>query len=110
MNKLVGTKPNGDAFLVLILEPGNLHKLKNHQALFLRVEDMFPDGIPKRLEIDVFYSETPVKDLTELKALAEVAMDEAIPSDLFIRQFPEVKQATTGGQAGMAALKTEKEN
>jgi hypothetical protein len=37
---------------------------------------MFPDGVPQRLELGIFYSETPVADARALRDLAEVSLDE----------------------------------
>jgi hypothetical protein len=76
MNQIVGTKTNGSKFLALILEPGNIHKLQQQQTISLRIEDLFPEGIPKRLELAILYSETPVVDARELAGMAEVVMDE----------------------------------
>lgn len=80
MNQLVGEKENGSKFLGLILEPGNLHRLQQGEPITLRVEDMFPNGVPRRLELAIFYSETPVGDARELTKMAEVTLDERTPA------------------------------
>lgn len=80
MNQLVGTKENGTKFLVLVLEPGNIHKLQQKQPISIRIEDMFPDGIPKRLELGIFYSETPIADARQLSQMADVTLDERTPT------------------------------
>jgi hypothetical protein len=79
MNQIVGTKQDGKKFLALVLEPGNLHRLKQDRPIRLRVEDLFPDGIPQQLELTIFYSETPVADAKELANMSEVVLDERTP-------------------------------
>jgi hypothetical protein len=76
MNQFVGKKPDGTPFLALVLEPGNLHKLQAGQPIALRVQDLFPDGIPKRLELMIDFSETPVADAREFAKEADVSLDE----------------------------------
>ena len=76
MNQLVGKKPDGTPFLVLALEPGNIQRLQERRPIVLHVEDLFPDGIPKRLELAIWYSETPVEDAKALREHAEVVVDE----------------------------------
>jgi len=76
MNQLVGIKKNGVKFLALVLEPGNLHRLQKREPITVRVEDLFPDGIPRQLEVAIFYSETPIADARYLAKMAEVAFDE----------------------------------
>lgn len=73
---MVGKKDNGGSFIALALEPGNLHRLRQSQPILLRIEDQFPDGIPKRLELMIAYSETPVMDARKLAQHAEVVLDE----------------------------------
>jgi|SRR5215467_3678392 len=79
MNQIVGKKDNGSSFLALVLEPGNLHKLRQGKPILVRIEDSFPDGIPSRLELALFHSETPVRDAQELRKMAEVTIDERTP-------------------------------
>jgi len=76
MNQLVGKTLDGTPFLLLVLEPGNLHKLKVGEPIKVRIEDLFPDGIPKRLELGIWYSETPVADARAYAKHAEVVLDE----------------------------------
>jgi hypothetical protein len=76
VNQIVGKKENGSQFVALVLEPGNLHLLQQKRPIKLRIEDMFPDGIPKRLELAIYYSETPIADAREFASMAEVALDE----------------------------------
>jgi Zn ribbon nucleic-acid-binding protein len=79
MNQLVGKKDDGCPFLLLILEPGNLHRLQQHDPIVLRVQDLFPEGIPKRLELSLGYSETPVADSRALAKMAVQTFDERTP-------------------------------
>ena len=76
MKQLVGTKTDGTPFVGLILEPGNLHRLRRKQPILLHIEDFFPDGIPKRLELLISFSETPIADAAALKDFADVVFDE----------------------------------
>jgi len=76
MNQIVGKRADGTPFVALVLEPGNLHRLKRDQPISLRMEDLFINGIPQRLELIIGYSETPVSDARELRKNTEVALDE----------------------------------
>ncbi len=82
MNKIAGKKPDGTPFLALVLEPGNLLKLQRQpsQPISLRIDEMFPEGVPKKLELDILYSETPVADARELAGMADYAFDERTPA------------------------------
>ena len=75
MNQFVG-KRSGRHFLELRLEPGNLERLKAGDPILKRIEDMFPDGIPERLDLYISFSETPIADARELEKHAEVTLDE----------------------------------
>lgn len=79
MNQLVGKTKDGSPFLALVLEPGNLHRLQRNEPIRVRVQDHFPDGIPKRLDLLIDYSETPVADAREFAQAAEIAFDERTP-------------------------------
>jgi hypothetical protein len=79
MNQIVGSKEDGSKFLALVLEPGNLHRLRLGQPVVLRVEDLFPEGTPKKLELALFFSETPISDARELAGMADVVLDERTP-------------------------------
>jgi hypothetical protein len=76
MNQIVGKKDDGCPFLLVVLEPGNLHRLQRNDPITVRVEDWFPEGIPKRLELCIAYSETPVADSRALPKMADVTLDE----------------------------------
>lgn len=81
MNQLVGKKEDGTPFVALVLEPGNLHKLRQGQPIVVHVEDFFPNGIPKKLELAIMHSETPIADARALAKTAEYVADErsAVP-------------------------------
>ena len=79
MNAAAGKKTDGSSFLALILEPGNLHRLKSDQPISVRVEDYFPDGIPRRLQLIIGHSGTPISDARKLAETAEVTLDERTP-------------------------------
>lgn len=92
MNTLVGNRNDGTPFLVLVLEPGNLERLRQGAPIFQRVEDYFPDGIPRRLQLIIGFSETPVADAREFAGLTEVFLDERAPRTKQIRPHcPECK-------------------
>lgn len=76
MNQIVGKLENGTPFLALALEPGNLHKLRQGSPITLHIEDFFPDGIPKKLELSIFHSETPLADARALAKMADLVLDE----------------------------------
>jgi hypothetical protein len=76
MNQLTGTKPDGGSFVALVLEPGNIARLRNGNPVLVRIESLFPDGIPKRLEVTIHYSDTPVADARRLSGMADVFLDE----------------------------------
>ena len=76
MNQLVGRQENGRTFLALILEPGNLKRLKDGDPIKLRIEDLFSDGIPKQLDLLIGFSDTPIADAREFAASANVVLDE----------------------------------
>ena len=79
MNQIVGKKNDGTPYLALILEPGNLHRLQRREPILLHVEDLFPDGVPRRLELLISFSETPVADARELAKESDVSVDERTP-------------------------------
>ncbi len=81
MNHLVGKDGDGKPFMLLVLEPGNLHKLREGKPIRLRVEDMFPDGIPKTLRLDILFSETPIADSREIAKMSDVVFDERTPAN-----------------------------
>lgn len=76
MNQFAGKRADGRSFLSLVLEPGNIRRLQQGQPIMLQVEALFPQGIPKALELAIHYSETPVADARYLAKVAEVTLDE----------------------------------
>jgi hypothetical protein len=80
MNKVAGKKDDGTPFLVLLLEPGNVFRLKRGEPITLRVGDMFPNGVvPESLELWIHYSTTPVSDFARFSEHAKMATDERTP-------------------------------
>lgn len=65
--------------MMLVLEPANLHRLKNGDPVLVHVEDFFPDGIPATLELMVAYSETPHADAKEFVKMSKMTLDEKTP-------------------------------
>jgi len=76
VNQIVGRKSDGTPFLLLCLEPGNLHRLQQNRPIEIQVHSLFPDGVPKRLELVILYSDTPIRDAQDLAALANITVDE----------------------------------
>ena len=66
MNTLIGKKQDGSRFVALVLGPADIAQLQQHDPIIVKVEEMFPDGVPKGLELAVFYNETPVTNSAEL--------------------------------------------
>lgn len=101
MNQLVGKDDQGNPVLVLILEPGNVHKIVNeNNPIGLQVESLFPNGIPRKLRLVIAHSETPVADAKGLRELADVALDERMPrSKAKVPHCPECR--TTIEQLGL---------
>lgn len=92
MNQFVGIKNDGTPFLALVLEPGNLTRLQEAKPIRLRVDDLFPNGIPGRLELLISFTETPVADARELAKLSDVVLDERTPRSKETRPHcPECK-------------------
>jgi Zn ribbon nucleic-acid-binding protein len=80
VNQLVGRDNDGTPVLILVLEPGNIHRIVSEaNPIDLRVESMFPDGIPRKLRLVVAHSETPVADARAFAGMADVALDERTP-------------------------------
>jgi hypothetical protein len=48
MNQIVVDKPDGGKALVLILEPANVHEIKQGHPVHVHIDDFFPGGLPKR--------------------------------------------------------------
>lgn len=76
MNQFVAKDKNGRAVLGLILEPGNIERLGKGDAIRVHADDFFPDGIPRALDIVIFYSETPIADARKMASMADVVLDE----------------------------------
>lgn len=83
MNHLAGRKEDGSRFYAMVLEPGNLKRLKEGKPIRVRVEDMFTD-LPQdfRCEIVIAFSETPVSDAREFAKEADMAFDERTAKSL----------------------------
>jgi len=45
-----------------------------------RIEDWYPDGIPRKLELLIFWSDTPVHDAKEFSKMAQMSFDERAPA------------------------------
>jgi hypothetical protein len=77
MNQLVGKSADGTPVLCFILEPANIHRMvRERNPIDVRIESLFPEGIPRKLELVIAYSETPVADWKDMEKRAEVALDE----------------------------------
>jgi hypothetical protein len=70
MNKIVGDGKNGK-FLLCILEPGNLERLKEGKPIEFNTRDLFPRGLPAQMSIAIAFSETPVADAREIAKMVE---------------------------------------
>jgi hypothetical protein len=79
MNQIVGKQANGRDYVALVLEPGNLHRLQKKQPITVRIEDLFPAGIPRKLTVLISFSATPQADAKRLRETAEVTFDERTP-------------------------------
>jgi hypothetical protein len=83
MNKLYLSNNEG-AVLALILEPGNIHKLTTERKpIEIKLhEGPWKQGIPPKVTLDIFYSETPIADAREIRKLLPEAVkvqDERTP-------------------------------
>ena len=76
MLQVVARHPNGGSMLVLVLEPGNIHRMKEGSPIEVHVDSLFPDGVPNKLPLRIYFSETPVADSREFAKIAQVAIDE----------------------------------
>jgi hypothetical protein len=70
MNKLYLSNNEG-AVLALILEPGNIHKLvTERKPIQIKLhEGPWRGGIPPKVTLEVFFSETPIADAHEMRRL-----------------------------------------
>jgi hypothetical protein len=78
MNTLVIQQGDHPAML-MVLEPGNIERLKQGHPISKRIEDFFPDGVPEKLEVLIFFSETPVADAKEFSKMSQKTIDERTP-------------------------------
>lgn len=76
MLQYVVDKKDGGKGLLIELEPGNLHRLQQGQPIRLRVEDMFPDGIPRKFDLLIGFADNPVARAKEMSERAEVYLNE----------------------------------
>jgi len=80
MNHLLMKDVNGKNVLVFVLEPGNVNLLREGRPISKHIEEFFPDGIPRNLELLIFYSETPVHDAKEFEKMSKMTFDERTPA------------------------------
>jgi len=99
MNVILAEKERGEKMLVLVLEPGNIHRLTHGEPISLRIEDWFPEGIPRKLELAIMHSETPVADAREIAKVAGFTIDERTPKYRTRPACPQCK--STIEQAGI---------
>ena len=84
MNKLYGEGKNGK-LLACILEPGNIHKLiEDRLPIEIDLNDPegpWKNGLPAKLTVHIFYSETPLADAEHLmrELGAEKVIDKRTP-------------------------------
>ncbi len=80
MNKLFTEDADGK-LLICVLEPGNIHKLVA-ERLPIRIplnEGPYEKGLPAKLNVLIYFSETPVADARELGKVAKVQIDTRSP-------------------------------
>jgi len=99
VNVILAEKERGQKVLVMILEPGNIHRITHGEPVTLRVEDWFPDGIPRKLELVIMHSETPIADAHVLAKEAPFTLDERTPQYRSRPACPQCK--STVEQAGV---------
>ena len=71
MNHLLMKDDKGGNILVLVMGPANLNLMREGHPVSKRIEEFYPDGIPRKLEVLIYYSETPVHDATEFSKMAQ---------------------------------------
>jgi Zn ribbon nucleic-acid-binding protein len=93
MNHLVVVNEDKTVTLFFVLEPGNLHRLKQGQPITKQLHDFFPDGvIPARCELVLMFSEMPLHDAREFAKMSKVTFDERTPTTEKLRPHcPECK-------------------
>lgn len=105
MNQIIGIKEDGSQFMMLVLEPANMHRLTIGGAIKVQIEALFPDGIPAQLDLMITYSETPQADAKEFLKMSERVSDTRTPKIEAQRPHcPEcrstIEQIGKYGQAG----------
>ena len=81
MNHLLMKDDKGGNVFVLVMGPGNLNLMREGHPVSKRIEEFYPDGIPRKLEVLIFYSETPVHDAKEFSKMAQMSFDERAPAN-----------------------------
>lgn len=82
MNQLMLKDKDGIDVLLLVLEPGNIYKLiDENKPIELRVEDNYPEGIPRKLKLGIFFSPTPVADARKFSQMTKITLDERTPQN-----------------------------
>jgi hypothetical protein len=76
MNELIAKGADGQTVLILVLEPGNINLLREGRPIDKRIHDYFPDGIPRKLELVIHYSETPLADSKAFAKMSKMTFDE----------------------------------
>jgi hypothetical protein len=90
MNHLVLNDPADNMpSLILVLEPGNFHRMTRGDPVVKRLHDFFPDGLPKRLKLVLFYSETPIADAKKFAQMAKQTVDLHTPEQKTRPHCPE---------------------
>ncbi len=79
MNQLVLTDDKGGKVLVFVIGPANVKLMQEGNPVSKHLEDFFPDGIPRKLEVLIYYSDTPVSDSMVFSKMAKIAFDERTP-------------------------------
>ncbi len=65
MNQLLMIDDKGGNVLVLVLGPANVNLMREGRPVSKRIEEFYPDGIHRKLEMLIYYSETPVATMIE---------------------------------------------
>ena len=76
MNEIIGLTDKGESVLILVLEPGNIHMLREGRPIQKHIQDYFPDGIPKKLDLVIHFSMTPFADSKKFREMAQIVVDE----------------------------------
>lgn len=101
MNKFVARGKDGRPIFGMVLEPGNLEKLKQGSPILEHIDSWFPNGIPRKLDLLIMHSETPIADGRKIAEMSDVTLDERTPRQKTIRPHcPECK--STVEQLGLS--------